>query len=214
MRRAPLLIVAALALSAPLRAQDEEGDAHRTAISATGGFSVGDSHLYSSGRIFDFHDSGSGFVAGGGIAHDLSPRLTIEANGLWLDRGTSAWSADAGFRLNLRPSKEGIVPYFGVSGGAYGEKAQVVSGVPIPVLPVPVYYPGHRDQPPYAVPRPPTSIVTTSVSRTDGMLTFGGGVRIGSGPHVFVRPDARAQVVFGGDTRVLGLFTLNFGYRF
>jgi len=27
-------------------------------------------------------------------------------------------------------------------------------------------------------------------------------------------PDVRAQVVFSDDTRVLGLFTLNFGYRF
>ena len=145
----------------------------------------------------------------------LSPRLTIEANGLWLDRGSSAWSADAGLRLNLRPSKESIVPYFGVSGGTYGEKTQVVSGLPIPLPPVPVY-PGRRGEPPNAVPRPPavSSLMTTEVSRTDGMLTLGGGVRIGSGPHVFVRPDARAQVVFGGDTRVLGLFTLNFGYRF
>jgi hypothetical protein len=46
------------------------------------------------------------------------------------------------------------------------------------------------------------------------MLTLGGGVRFNSGAHVFVRPDVRAQVVFGGDTRILGLFTLNFGYRF
>jgi hypothetical protein len=38
-------------------------------------------------------------------------------------------------------------------------------------------------------------------------------VQFAAGPHVFVRPDARAQVLFG-DTRVLGLFTLNFGYRF
>jgi hypothetical protein len=31
---------------------------------------------------------------------------------------------------------------------------------------------------------------------------------------VFVRPDVRAQLVFSNDTRVLGLFTLNFSYRF
>jgi hypothetical protein len=49
---------------------------------------------------------------------------------------------------------------------------------------------------------------------TDGMLTMGGGVRFDAGPHVFVRPDARAQLVFSNNTRVLGLFTLNFGYRF
>ena len=46
------------------------------------------------------------------------------------------------------------------------------------------------------------------------MMTLGGGVVLAAGPHIFVRPDARAQVVFSGDTQVLGLFTLNFGYRF
>ena len=40
------------------------------------------------------------------------------------------------------------------------------------------------------------------------------GARFAVGPHVFVRPDARAQFVFAGDNRVLGLFTVNFGYRF
>jgi len=57
--------------------------------------------------------------------------------------------------------------------------------------------------------------LTTEGSReTSGLMTLGGGAVFAAGPHVFVRPDARAQVVFSGDTRVLGLFTLNFGYRF
>ena len=46
------------------------------------------------------------------------------------------------------------------------------------------------------------------------MATLGVGVEVAAGPHGFVRPDARAQVVFSDDTRVLGLFTLNFGHRF
>src|SRR5262249_44198010 len=176
------------------------------AVSAVGGISVGSSHRFGPGGLVGFYDSGSGFAAGGGVAHDLSSRLTVEANGLYVDRGLNAWSADAGVRLHLRPAGESLVPYFGVSGGAYGEKTRVVEGIPIRNLPS--YPPGRHGEPPYGVPHPPTSsaLTVTTSSRTDGMLTFGGGVRIASGPHVFVRPDARAQVVFGGDTRVLGLF--------
>jgi hypothetical protein len=212
MRCVSLAIVLAVLGGGSAWAQ-EEADAHRTAVSVVGGFSVGSSRGY--GREpFGFHDSGSGFVAGGGIAHDLSPRLTLEANGLYVDRGASAWSADAGLRVNLRPSHEGMVPYLGVSGGLYGEGGGVRREVDVPEpRGYPPGRPGQfgRD----AVPRPPATVSTVTVgSRTDGMMTLGGGVRFNSGPHVFVRPDARAQVVFGGNTRVLGLFTLNFGYRF
>ena len=45
------------------------------------------------------------------------------------------------------------------------------------------------------------------------LVTLGACVQFAAGEHVFARPNARAQVVFG-DTRVLGLFTLNVGYRF
>jgi hypothetical protein len=54
----------------------------------------------------------------------------------------------------------------------------------------------------------------THTTHTSGLLTFGGGVTFASGEHVFVRPDARAQVLFGDDTHVLGRFTVNVGYRF
>ena len=54
---------------------------------------------------------------------------------------------------------------------------------------------------------------TETPGETDGLMTLGGGV-VFAADHVFVRPDARAQVVFSGGTRVLGLFMLNFGYRF
>src|SRR5262245_40951134 len=93
MRCAPLVIAMAVLFGGSAWAQEEEADAHRTAVSAVGGFSVGSSRGYGPGGVFSFHESGSGFVAGGGIAHDLSPRLTLEANGLYVDRGTSAWSA-------------------------------------------------------------------------------------------------------------------------
>src|SRR5262245_10163270 len=115
MRRASVAIVLVVLGSGSAWAQ-EESDAHRTAVSVVGGFSVGSTRELG-GSPFGFHDSGSGFAVGGGIAHDLSPRLTVEADGLYLDRGSSAWSADAGLRLNLSPSHESLVPYFAVSGG-------------------------------------------------------------------------------------------------
>jgi hypothetical protein len=226
-QRCTVLIVLAVLAAASAGAQ-EEADPNRTAVSVVGGLSVGSSGSFG-GRPFGgaFRGDGeTGFAVGGGIAHDLSPRLTVEASGLFLDRGTNAWSADAGLRLNLAPSRESLVPYFAVSGGLYGQSADVRSGRDDDALrprdlrggAIGIGLPGGRG--PRNVVRGialdasrPDDFVSRS-SSTDAMMTLGGGVRFAAGPHVFVRPDARAQVLFGGDTRVLGLFTLSFGYRF
>src|SRR5712664_3345655 len=115
MRHASAAIAVLAVLSAgSLHAQEEAGP-HRTAISAVGGLSVGSSRWLDlrDGRgghgEFGGHE-GSGFAVGGGLAHDLSSRLTLEATGLYLDRGSSAWSADAGLRVNLEPSGRSLVP--------------------------------------------------------------------------------------------------------
>lgn len=211
MRRVIVAMVLAALGGGSAWAQEEEGDAHRTAVSIVGGLSVGSSTPFGNGR-FGFFDSGSetGFVAGGGIAHDLTPRLTLEASGLYLDRGSSAWSADAGLRLNLAPSSRAVVPYFAFSGGVYSERYETDISRGLGVL-----LPGRPGQVVRNVARQLGVSEDTFESRsTDAMLTLGGGVRLASGSHVFVRPDVRAQIVFGSDTRVLGLFTLNFGYRF
>jgi hypothetical protein len=205
-------------------AQEEIGQ-FRTAVSALGGLSVGSSRSFefAGGRGSFGHGSGAGFAVGGGLAHDFSSRLTLEANGAYLDRSAGAWSADAGMRLNLVPSGRSLVPYFAVSGGAYSERSERVT-VTLPDVDLPRNFGGFPGQRggggrPIAVPtirgdgRLPA--VTTEGSReTSGLMTLGGGAMFAAGPHVFVRPDARAQVVFSGDTRVLGLFTLSFGYRF
>src|SRR5262245_29118589 len=117
-----IAVVAAVSGSG-VYAQEEAGQ-FRTAVSAVGGFSVGSSRSFgfADGRFgFEGHGSGSGFAVGGSVAHDFSPRLTMEATGLYLDRNAGAWSADAGLRLNLTPSRSSIVPYFAVSGGLYGD---------------------------------------------------------------------------------------------
>ena len=94
-----------------------------------GGLSVGTSQTVGR-QLFGLGDAGdgSGFAVGGSLTHDLSPRLTFEATGLYMDRSSSAWSADAGLRLNLRPTSESIVPYFAVSGGVYSERVQTNFG--------------------------------------------------------------------------------------
>ena len=225
MRRTSLALAVLVVVSCSSAYAQEEPGQFRTAVSALGGLSVGSSRSFefAGGRGSFGHGSGAGFAVGGGLAHDFSSRLTLEANGAYLDRSAGAWSADAGLRLNLVPSARSLVPYFAVSGGAYSERSERIA-VTLPDVNVPGSFggfPGRRGGGgrPINVPtirgdgRLPT--VTTEGSReTSGLMTLGGGVVFAAGSHVFVRPDARAQVVFSGDTRVLGLFTLNFGYRF
>jgi hypothetical protein len=222
--------LAACALSGGQASAQEEAGQYRTAISAVGGVSVGSSggprFEFDHGRFGQGGD-GAAFAVGGSLSHDVSPRVTIEAGGLYLDRGSSAWSADAGLRLNLRPSGESLVPYFAVSGGVYGEETRQtlvnpmlagdLRGLAQPFLDR-LTKAGHNGMALPALPGPlmdvANAFTTTSSHRTDGMLTMGGGAVFAAGSHVFVRPDARAQVLFGHGSRVLGLFALNFGYRF
>ena len=50
---------------------------------------------------------------------------------------------------------------------------------------------------------------------TDPAISVGGGVRIGLGSRMFVRPDGRVLVVTsGGDSFTVGVVAVNFGWRF
>ena len=225
MRRTSFALAVLVVLSCGSAYAQEERGQFRTAVSALGGLSVGSSRSFefAGGRGSFGRGSDTGFAVGGGLAHDFSPRLTLEANGAYLDRNAGAWSADAGLRLSLVPSGKSLVPYFAVSGGAYSERSERISvtlaGVDLPrnfgnigTFPGPRGG-GGRPTTIRADGQPPT--LTTDGSReTSGLMTLGGGAVFAAGAHVFVRPDVRAQVVFADDTRVLGLFTLNFGYRF
>ena len=201
-------------------AQEEAAGQFRTAVSVTGGLSVGSTgspHLGLDRIVRGFgNDDGASFTVGGSIAHDLTPRLTLEASGAYQARGASAWSADAGLRFNLKPSSESLVPYFAVSGGLFGQSTEIVDFPRDPLRAIEFLRGGTRFPMRAGDFRNllDSSFTTTTSHRTDGMMTLGGGVVLAAGPHIFVRPDARAQVVFSGDTQVLGLFTLNFGYRF
>ena len=247
-----VFVVGGLILSGPL-ARAEDNAQFRTAVSVTGGLSVGSEGGPGGfgGNLADRFgfgrgDSSAGFAVGGSIAHDVTPRLTVEANGAYLDRQSGGWSADVGLRLNLVPASRSMVPYFAVSGGLLGgdsgrmdrmgmngleqigqtvmayldprmqQPGRGTPGTPnIPVIPVsPQTGRAGNIAPVVTAVRQQISNLAPGGSYTDGMLTMGGGVRFDAGPHVFVRPDVRAQLVFANNTRVLGLFTLNFGYRF
>ena len=52
-------------------------------------------------------------------------------------------------------------------------------------------------------------------SFTDPAITIGGGLNANLTERLFLRPDARALVVFGnGDSYTIGLLSFSFGYRF
>ena len=201
----------------------EEGSPYPTSVSVVGGLSVGTSQTV--GRsLFGLGDAGegSGVAVGADIAHDLSPRLTLEATGLYLDRSSSAWSVDAGLRFNLRPTAESVVPYFAVSGGVYSERVQTNFGALLegvedvgPALEIiGRLIPQISDLYGFVETAGNSLPFDTHTTHTSGLATFGGGVVFASGEHVFVRPDARAQVLFGDETHVQGRFTVNVGYRF
>jgi hypothetical protein len=213
MRRISTTAILVAAFSTGSAWAQEDANPFPTAFSVVGGLSVGPNagfRLPGVRGVFGRHDSDSAFAIGGGIAHDLSPRLTLEATGMYLDREANAWSADAGLRLNLQPSGRSLVPYFAASGGVFSERTGAAT-VRTLVDWVGDIVPSWR---PVAERVAPVAERILPSRQTDAMVTLGGGVIFAAGPHVFVRPDARAQMVFSGDNRVLGLFTLNFGYRF
>ena len=200
MRHVSAVLMLAALCSASAWAQ-EEADSYRSAVSVVGGLSIASAGpLGRSGAPFG-RGGDAAFAVGGGLARDLSSRFTVEASGLYLDRGSEAWMADAGFRLNVVPSGRSVVPYFAASGGVYSERSFSAND--------------RRFQEGGRFPQDRNDDARARGSRrTDGMLTLGGGARFAAGPHVFVRPDVRAQMVFARATRVAGLFTLSFGYRF
>lgn len=61
----------------------------------------------------------------------------------------------------------------------------------------------------------PNSRMWDERSFTDPAISFGGGLRFDLSPHLVVRPDIRAVVVFADDdTYTVGLLTVRLGYRF
>ena len=72
----------------------EERSPYPTSFSVVGGLTAGTSQTVGR-QLFGLGDAGegSGFAVGGDIAHDLSPRLTFELTGLYMDRSSNAWTS-------------------------------------------------------------------------------------------------------------------------
>lgn len=180
--------------------------------------------------------SATGGAIGGTFTFDVSPRLTIETTGTYMDRGRGADAVygNVALLVNLLPAGSKAVPYATLGGGVYyarfdlddphilGAMSMVRAGTPVGVqMPgfgalidvglMPRFY-AQRLRP---LIWPPPDWRWGRRSFTDPVLTLGGGVRLDLTPHLALRPDVRALVLFGdGRSATQGLFSLSVGYRF
>lgn len=219
------VVLAVVATTAFASAGDEPSAANgreRNAVSLQVGLSSGSSHM-------------AGAAVGGTLVRDLGSRLALEATGSFLSRGMGAngLNLSASLLVNLRPGREKAVPYLAAGGGVYrasfdrgnsrftgpmGYGMMGGAGM-MGVGPydagqwnygqMPMFY-GNRMGPAGQEGR-----AYGHRSFTDPAVSVGGGIKVDLGSRLSLRPDARALVVAsGGDTYTVGLFTVNFGYRF
>ena len=174
--------------------------------------------------------SSTGGTVGGTFTFDVSDRLSIETTGAYLDRGRGAdgFYGNAGLLVNLLPAGGKAVPYAAIGGGIYHVNYDLDNPHIMDLMPRAVgsvgFLPGFRgfgQMPAMYAGRlrsmiwPPPPGGWGRQSFTDPAMTIGGGVRLDLTPHLSLRPDARAVVVFGGGRNsTLGMFSLNVGYRF
>jgi opacity protein-like surface antigen len=199
--------VCAVLAAAPCRAQETvEGP---ISIGALGGIAVG-------------HDHGGGTV-GATIVVDLGRRLSIEARGMFLDRGRLETAVEGTANLLVRLAIDRkVAPYVAVGGGVYhamydfgdiesldtDDWTRMMGGLF-----------GNRFMPdfPWGRMRPIIDQFPRMRdwdSSTDPAFSFGGGIDIAVTPSLYVRPDFRALMIFSRDTYTIGSATFSVGYRF
>lgn len=173
--------------------------------------------------------SNTGVAIAGAISFDLSDRATVEGTVGMADRGAGAGAmyATGSLLLPLLPSGYRAVPYAAVGGGLYRAMFDLnhqrffggfgmMGGGSNQALGT--FYPGQM--PAFYAQRMGVMSVPTNNAWgmrgfTDSAISVGGGVTIGLTDHLFLRPDARALIVFGnGDRYTIGLVTVGLGYRF
>jgi hypothetical protein len=185
------------AAAAPARAQSPEPGGGTIAITGGGATTA----------------STVGALVGGTVVYDVNDRLALEGLGAWFDRGRTAeaFTASAGVLVNLLPLGRTAVPYAAAGAGLYRASFDVpyLGGV-WSTAGMPHFY-GRRA----AMPGAPVNGAFATRTFTDPSVTMGGGVRVTLAPHLEVRPDARAIVVFDdGFSHTIGLFGVNVGFRF
>lgn len=215
-----LAVVAATASAAeePVAAADNG----RNAIYLQAGLASGSSDM-------------GGAAVGGTVIRDLGSRLALEGTGAFLSRGmgSSALNLSASLLVNLRSRREKAVPYVALGGGLYRTSFDMGSSRftgPMGygmmrgagMMGVGPYDPGqwnYGQMPMFYGNRMGAAGQDARAyghrNFTDPAVNVGGGIKVDLGSRWSLRPDARALVVTsGGDTYTVGLFTVNFGYRF
>jgi hypothetical protein len=217
MRRVSVWVVAAaFLLSAhPVIAQP----VGRTVASFTVGVSTGE------------HQTGGAF--GGTVLFNVNDWFSVEGNGLWLDRGSGAdaFNVGASVLLNLASSRARGIPYFALGGSVHHATFDLTDERyfhmgEVPNAPgnysctqqgqryfcgaMPMFY-AQRMGPDDL----PASGMWDDKGFTDPAFSFGGGLKFNLTDRLMMRPDLRALLIVGdGDTHTVGVFVVNFGYRF
>jgi hypothetical protein len=175
----------------------------------------------------------AGGALGGSLVVDVGRRLSIEGSGAWLagGMGASDLTGSAALLLHVRPGGK-AVPYIALGGGVYRSDTNGVSmmggGMMNASSSSMMGYGGSAGSMMGSFGQGGMMgfdggrMGSTGDgdarwgSSTDPAVSVGGGLRIDVGSRVFLRPDARALVVFSGDgdSRTVGLFTASVGYRF
>ena len=217
--RAAFAIVASHALAGLTFAGEAapSTDPGRTAISLQAGFSSGTADM-------------AGATVGGTVVYDVGSRLALEAAGSYLGygMGTSGLSVSAALLVHLRPRGEKAVPYLAAGGGVYRasfdmgdwrfDDQRADGAVSVPMMSAMAPSRSAHQMPMFYASRlgmEPENQGWASESFTDPAISLGGGLRIDLGSRMSLRPDVRALVITSsGDTRTVGVFTVNFGYRF
>jgi hypothetical protein len=191
----------------------------RTVVSFTGGVSTGE------------HQTGGAF--GGTVLVNLNNWIAVEGNGTYLDRGSGADAVNVGGSLiiNFVSARAAGVPYFVVGGSVHhatfdlsderyyrmGEMPNMAGYYSCTAMgqrylcgQMPMFY-SQRLQ---ADDLPPNGR-WDDAGFTDPAVSFGGGLRLNITDRFQIRPDLRAVMIFtGDDSHTIGLFVVNFGYRF
>jgi hypothetical protein len=141
-------------------------------------------------------------LAGGGFGWEVTPRLSIEVDGSWLDRGRDAtgFAADVSGVLAL-VSPRRLAPYVRFGFGAYRASFDRTQS------PIPAFYARRMDVDGPFLPQ--------RVSFNDPSFIGGAGMSAWLGPHASLRPEIEVRAVTrGGRAYWLTTVALRLSYHF
>jgi hypothetical protein len=140
--------------------------------------------------------SETGLAAGMAMAWDATPRLALEGNGSWFDRGdgANAFSAAAKLQFRVRSARPAI-PFVEAGFGLYRAWFDTDSTA------VPEFY--------------QQRITATDRTVTDPAFVFGGGVNLFASRRISIRPEVETLLVRGGgQTYFVTTFAARLVYHF